>query len=358
MMNRVALGGLCLLILPALFCAAQSTTATADTLVAAVADSPEFSGQDAGPAPGYTRLRRGLEFYQQSRWREAIAEFRRSQTEALDPELKAEALYWIALSEISAKDYTAAIRDMDQLELVAPESKRLREIPYHKGRALYYLGRYEEALLLLKLYADGISAGTSLLPAGSEGSARKSAALYWIGECLYAMGQLDYARDVFTIVTQDYPRSAKFEASSYRLALIHQKKIEEELLNLLKWSHEESLKAIEEYQRRERSYDQALIAYQRRIADLLKDSRLEDLDSSNTQYRRQLMEAEEQIRRLELELSNYRAGLGNLSPRAAEEAERQRRLEELRSSASNLADTLRGYIDGNTGADGPSGAGY
>jgi TolA-binding protein len=355
MMNRAALGGLCFLILPVVFCAAQSTTITADTLAAATADSPgpEFPGQGTGPAPGYSRLRRGLEFYQQSRWREAVAEFRRSQTEALDPELKAEALYWIALSEISAKDYTGAIRDMDQLEQLAPESKRLREIPYHKGRALYYLGRYEEALLLLKLYADGIG-GNALLPAGSEGAARKSAALYWIGECLYAMGQLDYARDVFTLVTQDYPRSAKFEASSYRLALIHQKKIEEELLNLLKWSHEESLKAIEEYQRRERSYDQALIAYQRRIADLLKDSRLEDLDSSNIQYRRQLMEAEERIRRLEAELSNYRAGLGGSDFQTAGEAERQRRLEELRSSASNLADTLEGYIDG----DAPSGAGY
>jgi tetratricopeptide (TPR) repeat protein len=340
MMNRAALGAFCFLVLPALFCAAQAPAA--DTRLSALR---EFPAGESAPAPGYTRLRRGLEFYRQSRWREAVTELRRSQAEALDPELKAEALYWIALSELSARDYAGAIRDMDQLELVAPESKRLREIPYHKGRALYYLGRYEESLLLLKLYADGIGGG-SLLPAGSEGSARKSAALYWIGESLYAMGQLDYARDVFTIVTQDYPRSAKFEASSYRLALIHQKKIEEELLNLLKWSHEESLKAIEEYQRRERSYDQALIAYQRRIADLLKDSRLEDLDSSNTQYRRQLMEAEERIRQLELELSHYRTGLGDAGARSSGEAEHRRRLEELRSSASDLADTLQGYIEG------------
>jgi TolA-binding protein len=225
---------------------------------------------------------------------------------------------------------------MDQLELSAPESRRLREIPYHKGRALYYLGRYEEALMLLKLYADQIG---GLPPAGSEMAARKSAALYWIGECLYAMGQLDYARDIFTAVTQDYPRSAKFEASSYRLALIHQKKIEEELLNLLKWSHEESLKAIEEYQRRERSYDQALIAYQKRIADLLKDSRLADLDSANTQYRRQLAEAEERIRALEEELAKYS------SPGPGEET-RRTRLEGIRSSALDLADTLYHYLGG------------
>lgn len=332
MIHRRPLCVLCFLALLVLNAAAQTSGLSA----AAGQGLPE-SSQGSRPAPGYARLRRGLEFYQQGRWREAAAEFRRAQDEALDSELKAEALYWIALSGISAKDYAGAVRDMDQLELIAPESKRLREVPYHKGRALYYLGRYEEALMLLKLYADQMG---GLPPAGSETAARKSAALYWIGECLYAMGQLDYARDIFTTVTQDYPRSAKFEASSYRLALIHQKKIEEELLNLLKWSHEESLKAIEEYQRRERSYDQALIAYQKRIADLLKDSRLADLDSSNTQYRRQLAEAEERIRALEEELAKYRSP----APGSGGEA-RRGRLEEIRSSASDMADTLYNFIN-------------
>jgi TolA-binding protein len=342
MMKRavlVPLAGLCLLLLPVLWCGAQVTEVDARLVTL----SGVLEEVQAGPAPGYTRLRRGLEFYQQSRWREAVMEFRRSQEEALDPELKAEALYWIALAEISARDYAGAVQDLDELERIAPESIRLREVPYHKGRALYHLGRYEEALLLLKLYADGIGRD-SLLPAGSEAAARKSAALYWMGECLYAMGQLDYAREIFSIVTQDYPRSAKFEASSYRLALIHQKKIEEELLNLLKWSHEESLKAIEEYQRRERSYDQALIAYQKRIAELLKDTRLEDLDSSNAQYRRQLIEAEERIRRLETELLEYRGPAEN-GAYSAGDAEWRGRLEAISSSAQELADMLRVYID-------------
>jgi tetratricopeptide (TPR) repeat protein len=266
-----------------------------------------------------------------------VAEFRLARDEAVDVELKAEALYWISLSEISARDYAGAIRDMDQMELIAPKSRRLREIPYHKGRALYYLGRYEEALMLLKMYADRISGKP---PAGSEMAARKSAALYWIGECLYAMGQLDYARDIFSLVTQDYPQSAKFEASSYRLALIHQKKIEEELLNLLTWNHEESLKAVEEYQRRERSYDQALIAYQKRIADLLKDSGMEDMDDLNTLYRRQLMEAEARIHILEAELTRYRP-----APGESGDEERRARLENIRSLALDLADSLYPHID-------------
>jgi TolA-binding protein len=293
-------------------------------------------------APGFNRLQSGLALYQEGRWREAAGELRRARTEAIDPELKGEASYWIALAELSSGDYNAAIQDMDVLETTAPENRRLREIPYHKGRALYHLGRYDEALMLLKLYTDGIGGGTPL--PGSSAAARKSAALYWIGECLYAMGQLDYARDIFMMVTTDYPQSAKYEASSYRLGLINQKKIEEELLTLLKWSHEESLRAIEEYQRRERSYDQALIAYQKRIAELLKDTHITDLEAANAQYRQQLQEAEARIRALE-------SGSGSLSPASAlppaplSQEEKDRRLLFLRAAAAELSDELSGLLN-------------
>jgi TolA-binding protein len=291
-------------------------------------------GTAKAAAPGFNRLQAGLSLYQEGRWREAVGELRRAQAEAVDPELKGEAYYWISLAELSAGDYQGAVRDMDALETTAPESKRLREIPYHKGRALYHLGRYDEALMLLKLYTDRI--GGTLPPPGSAAAARKSAALYWIGECLYAMGQLDYARDIFTLVTTGYPGSAKYEASSYRLGLIHQKKIEEELLALLKWSHEESLRAIEEYQRRERSYDQALIAYQKRIAELLKDTHIPDLEAANAQYRRQLQEAEARIRALE-------AGSGTPAgalPAPLSQEEKDRRLLSLRAAAAELSDEL------------------
>jgi TolA-binding protein len=293
------------------------------------------AGEAVKAAPGFNRLQSGLALYQEGRWREAAGELRRARTEAEDPELKGEASYWIALAELSSGDYNGAIRDMEALETTAPESRRLREIPYHKGRALYHLGRYDEALMLLKLYADGIGGA---LP-GSGAASRKSAALYWIGECLYAMGQLDYARDIFMMVTTEYPQSAKYEASSYRLGLINQKKIEEELLTLLKWSHEESLRAIEEYQRRERSYDQALIAYQKRIAELLKDTHITDLEAANARYRQQLQEAEARIRALE-------SGSGPASPASAlppaplSQEEKDRRLLFLRAAAGELSDEL------------------
>jgi tetratricopeptide (TPR) repeat protein len=210
-------------------------------------------------------LQTGIRLYGEGRWREAVIELRRVQ--AAEADQRAEALYWIALAELSAGEYESALRDLDELTGADPASPRAGEIPYHRGRAFYYLGRYDEAMLLLKSYTDGVSADTL------EGGGRKAAALYWIGECLFALGQLEKALDVFSIITEEYPYSVKYEAAAYRAALINQKKIEAELLSILQWSHEESLKTMEEYQRREHSYDQAITAYQKRIAEMLQGGR-------------------------------------------------------------------------------------
>jgi tetratricopeptide (TPR) repeat protein len=200
----------------------------------------------------------------------------------------------VALAEFAAADYGSALRDMDTLEQAAPESGRSTDVVYHRARAYYCLGYYDEAIPLFKRYAD---------ESGEGGESRKAAALYWIGECLYAMGQLEKAADVLGLVTGQYPGSVKYEAATYRLDLIKQKKIEGELLAMLKWSHEESLKTVEEYQRREKTYDQALNAYQKRLADSMKDTRQEDLESSNAEYQRQLASARERIQYLEAQLS-------------------------------------------------------
>jgi TolA-binding protein len=201
----------------------------------------------------------GINLYQEARWLEAAAELRAAQETARNSRDWTEALYWVALTEIAASDYASALRDMDELEKGAPDSSRIRDIVYHRARAYYYLGYYDEAILLFKQYADH---------AGPGGESRKAAALYWIGECLYSMGQFDRAGDVFNLVVNEYPNSVKYEAASYRLDLIKQKKIEAELLDLLQWTHEESLRTAEDYQRREQTYEQVLSAYQDRFGEL------------------------------------------------------------------------------------------
>jgi len=241
----------------------------------------------------------GLELYRSGRWRDAVIVLRQAAASASVQEA-AEALYWIALSELAAGDYEAALRDMDELVRRRTPFSQSAEVPYQRGRLLYHIGRYDEAVQILKAYSDSVGDET-----------RKSAAAYWIGECLYALGRFEEARAVFSLVVEKYPGSVKYEASYYRVALIDQKGRETELLKLLKWSHEESLKTVEEYQKRERSYEQAIVAYQKRIADMLKDTRLADLEN-------QAKQLNARIAGLEKSLSDANAKAESFEKRAAE----------------------------------------
>jgi TolA-binding protein len=289
------------------------------------------TGEKTGTGGALSAIQAGIHLYGQGKWEEAVRTLRPVTGPDSAEALRGEALFWLGLSELAMGDYEGALRDMEELEKSYPENPRVSELGYHKGRVLFFLGSYDEAIILLTNYADSIPGVPETLP--PEDSARKSAALYWVGECLYSMGLLDRAGELFLLITEAYPQSAKYEAASYRLALINQKKVEAELLSLLKWSHEESLKTMEEYQRREHSYDQALIAYQKRIADMLKDTRLADLEFSNARYREQLAAAEDRIRILEEALRQNQA----VPPLPLSPGEK---LKALKSSALEIQDRL------------------
>lgn len=227
-------------------------------------------------------LDKGLEYYRDGKWQDAVLIFRRAQTSTEDKELKNEALYWISMSELFAGAYDAALQDTENfLENASVTDSKYYEAMYNKGRILYYLSQFDGAIPIFKTYADAV-----------QDPSRKASAYYWIGECLFALGRLDEARNTFLLITEKYPQSPKYEAASYRIALVDQKKIENELLNLLKWSHEESLRIVEEYQRRERAYEQAILAYQKRIAEMLKDTHLAELEKENKELKQKLAEAE------------------------------------------------------------------
>jgi TolA-binding protein len=233
------------------------------------ADTPAASSTAFSSA-----FQQGLALYGAGKWTDAAVKFQEAQGAAVVGDERAEAVYWLCLAQEAGGDFEGAIRNLGVLERTNGGASRKAEIPYLKGRAFYSLGRYDEAIALLKGYADRI-------PADSAGAiAQKSAALYWTGESLFALGHLDAAQDVFVMITQQYPQSVKYEASVYRIALIYQKKVEQELLELLRQSHEESLKTIEEYQRRERSYAQVLVVYQKRIAALEARLREAGIDAS------------------------------------------------------------------------------
>ncbi len=232
------------------------------------------------PASIPAALARGVELYGEAKWHDAVLELKRAAATLTSKDEASEAAYWISLAEIGAGDFEAAARDLDALITADPMGKRANEAAYQKGRAFFHLGRYDDAIVTFKTYSD--------LAVDDQ---RKSAAAFWIGESLYALGRLEDARSVFSLIVERYPTSLKYEAAYYRVALIDQKAIETELLKLLKWSHEESLRTVEEYQRRERSYEQAIVAYQKRIAEMLKDGRLADLEKENKELAEQLAAA-------------------------------------------------------------------
>jgi TolA-binding protein len=242
------------------------------------------------------QISRGIELYGDGRWGEAIVQLRRAQQENIGARSRAEAQFWIAMAEFAAEQYQDAIHDFDEIARIDPGNIRCVEVPYQKGRAYYYLRRYDEAVKLLSAYADSIRIDGRYLngirisgwnesgfyndPEGDYN--RKSAAIYWMGECFYSMDDMARAEELFNIVVKEYPKSHKFEPSTNRLALIKQKKIEAELLSILKSVPSESQQsvrvsakppeeaspsAVDEAQRQ--ANENAILEYQKRIAPYL-----------------------------------------------------------------------------------------
>jgi len=221
-----------------------------------------ISAAQEGPQAVYLqKYQNGVQLYNSSRWHEAAAEFRSAQESALNINDWSQATYWVILSQLAYSDYGSAVRDMDALERATPSSGYTRDMAYHRARVYYNLGYFDDALLLFRRYIDSVS------DKDADYADRIAAAFFWMGECLFTMGQFDEAEKFYTWVVDRYPESPKYEVSAYRLDLIKQKKIEAELLALLQWSHEESLRSSEDYQRRIRTYEHTLNTIQRRVEE-------------------------------------------------------------------------------------------
>ena len=223
----------------------------------------DFLGAQENPQAQYTRrYQNGTQLYKLSRFQEAAMEFRRAQEIAPTANDKSAALYWVILSQLAYSDFGSAIKDMEDLAKTAPNSPYTRDMLYHRGRVYYNQGYFEEALFYLNRYNQ------STTDADRQSADRRAASFFWMGECLYAMGQYEEAEKFYAWVIAKYTDSPKVEAAAYRIDLIKQKKIESELLALLQWSHEEALRTSEDYQRTIRTYEYTLNMYQRRIAEL------------------------------------------------------------------------------------------
>lgn len=216
--------------------------------------------QTAGvPAPTMKpadELRRGIELFANARYTEALPIFDALFLDPNSGSLRAEGAYWSAMTLLASGDPAAAEKAMESFLAAFPGHERTPELIYHKARATFLQKDFERAVSLFQSYITAFPSGEQV-----------PASVFWSAESLYSLGRLQDAEKLYRAIGERYPESVKAEAAKYRLSLIQFKYREDELLTLLKWSHEESLRIIEEFQRREKAYEQALEVYQKRYGE-------------------------------------------------------------------------------------------
>ncbi|MAG14179.1 MAG: hypothetical protein CMN78_06245 [Spirochaetales bacterium] len=244
-----------------------------------------------GQTRGETLRQQGISIFGSGRYDEALRVFREIILDSGLREHHSDAYFWIAKSYIALGQFENASKNLEFFVGEFPDNENYPESLYQRGRLSFLTGEYEASIRALKLFIE--SYPQSPFVANSY---------FWVGESLYALGQFDSALEIFSIVAKQYSTSYKVEAARYRISVIELKERERELLKLLKWSHEEYLKALEEFDRKERGYEQALVTYQRTIRDLESrdfetqilsmTQRITVLQSQLEEYRGQLAEAE------------------------------------------------------------------
>lgn len=243
----------------------------------------------------------GLEAYKNEDWSSAVL--------ALQQALRAsegkneEAHYWLVMAEASSGNFSQALEDAKKFMRNFPASRRMPEMQYQLGRLQCVNQHHDSSIKTLNTFLSNYPKH-KLVPS----------AYFWIGENLYVTGRLDDARTIFSLILVDYPSSAKGEAARYKIALIDQAATQEELLRLLKLSHEEALKLSEEYEKQEKIYQQNLEAYQKKLGNMNKDSRAAELEKELIEERRKNAELYDKLTLLQMkneELSNLIATLSN-----------------------------------------------
>ena len=226
----------------------------------------------------------GFEAYRKNDWTSAIFFLRKAGSSGYD----AESLYMLVMSEINAGEYKDALSDAMLFTQKFPESHYFPYIQFQRGKILHFLGRSEDAVLVLSDFCHQYS-----------DSELYASALYWIAECFYAEYNFDSARSLYERVVIDFPSDSKANDCRYRLEMIAQREREEKLIYLLKVTGEENLSAREEYERQIKLYQtqdklglrKSLGDAQTRIMEL--ESLLEEQKELNTSLQAKLASAAE-----------------------------------------------------------------
>ena len=234
---------------------------------------------------GDLHLRQAINTFAQGQYDEALRLFRNIILDSAQADLHGDSYFWIAKSYMALGQYESASKNLEFFLSEYSHHKYYPEGLYQRGRLVFLQGGYEAAVQALEDFANRYP--ESPFVANSY---------FWIGESLYALGHFGDALDIFKIVVDRFPTSFKIEAARYRVSLIELKERERELLKLLKWSHEEYLKALEEFDLKERSYEQAILSYQRRIREY----------ESGDEEDPQVKSLQDTVKELQAQIENYK----------------------------------------------------
>ncbi len=282
-------------------------------------------------------LKDGLTSFERGNYREALLQFRDLILDSTLERYHGDAYYWIGRSHLALKDVEKAGQNFDFFLVQYPKHRLSSDASYQKGRILYLQKEYEKAIRQLYSYIEDYPSHEY-----------RPNAYFWIAESFYSLGHLNKAEALYDLIINEFPRSFKVESAGYRKSLIDLKMREQELLRLLKISHEEYLKALEEFQQREKEYEQAIKSYQRRIAGSDDEGEIKLIDEMNseiTDCKQRVSSLQEELEAEKDKVSQLREELKNASkPSAATprtipdmgETDKTDQLLNLKNSAINL----------------------
>ena len=243
----------------------------------------------------------GLEAFRQNDFQGALSSFLTALSSPATRDVEATARFWAAKSAMALDDLPVAEENLEYYIRTFPNHEFNEEAQYQRGRLFFLQQQYEATLESLSIFASRYP--DSLFVAN---------ALYWSGEALINLGRLDEAQQMFEAVVADYPTSFRVEAARFRSSVIMLTKREQELLDMLQWSHEEYLSVVEGYETEIDGYREAIRSYQLRIAE----------QSGGT--------AAEEIRRLSDEIERLNAAIVERDARIERLSEQLATLENLR----------------------------
>lgn len=200
-----------------------------------------------------------LEAFQRAAYGEALISLEAGEADGSEA-WRGHFLFWQARTLMAANAFNEAADRFDLFLTQFDDHPYTEEANYQRARLFYLTQEFQSSIDQFARFMDTYPQSQFF-----------ANALYWTGEGLFSLGNIDEAERFFAEVTERYPRSFRVEAARYRLDVIELSRRENELLTLLQWSHEEYLSALESFQNRERTYQEALRSYRARLASLATD---------------------------------------------------------------------------------------